>query len=416
MYKIYFKQAIAMLKQNKFISIITIAGTALAIMMIMVLIVSESIKNISVAPEVNRDRTMYIRGEIKEQKNNKGRQSNGNTSYQVYKDYLSEMKSPELISIQANAWNKSQVTTSEDLMERMPFELKSTDANFWKIMSFSFTEGSPFSEEDFKSGLKKAVVTEKTAKTLYGNQNALGKTIHIDFKPYTIVGIVKDVSQIFKYASTDIYIPYTSRSAYEQGSFQILFLAKSKKDFDTIIEEVRAAERKYNATDEEWTLKLLGPYSHAVHKMTNSLGDPDIKGNIRKIIFVLAILLIIPAINLSSFSLSRIKRRTEEIGIRKAFGAKKYVILMQVLYENLITSLIGGVVGLIFSFAVVMWLKKWLLDVGEDSSIPLETLVSFPVFLAVFLVCLLLNLLSAGIPAYRASKVNIVNSLNRNNL
>lgn len=89
---------------------------------------------------------------------------------------------------------------------------------------------------------------------------------------------------------------------------------------------------------------------------------------------------------------------------------------MQVLYENLITSLIGGIVGLIFSFAVVMWLKKWLLDVGEDSSIPLETLVSFPVFLTVFLVCLLLNLLSAGIPAYRASKVNIVDSLNRNNL
>ncbi len=63
MYKIYFKQAIEMLKQNRFISIITIAGTALAIMMIMVIIVSESIKNTSIPPENNRDRTLYLKQE-----------------------------------------------------------------------------------------------------------------------------------------------------------------------------------------------------------------------------------------------------------------------------------------------------------------------------------------------------------------
>ena len=68
MYKIYFKQAIEMLKQNKFISIITIIGTALAIMMIMVIIVSDSIKKASIPPEINRDRTMYLRYETKKSK------------------------------------------------------------------------------------------------------------------------------------------------------------------------------------------------------------------------------------------------------------------------------------------------------------------------------------------------------------
>lgn len=60
MWKLYFKQAIQMLRQNSFISIISILGTAVAIMMIMAIIVSDEIKNIDLAPEMNRSRTLYI--------------------------------------------------------------------------------------------------------------------------------------------------------------------------------------------------------------------------------------------------------------------------------------------------------------------------------------------------------------------
>lgn len=416
MYSTYFKQAVAMLKQNKFISIISIAGTSLAIMMIMVLIVSESIKNVSIAPEPNRERTMYMRYEIKKGKETKNTNINGAISYEIYKGYLSDLKEPELVSIQSNGWDKSQISTSENQMDRKAMNVKSTDANFWKIMSLSFIEGGPFSEEDFKSGLKKTVITERTAKELYGNQRALGKTINIDFKPYIIVGIVKDISPIFKFAYTDIYIPYTSKGGFEKNGFEILLLAKSNKDFQAIAEGIRAAERKFNVTDSEWNLTLLGPYNHSIYLLNTNNNEPDIKGNARKNIFIFSILLLIPAINLSSFSLSRIRKRTEEIGVRKAFGAKRYVILFQVLYENFITSLIGGIIGLILSYIIVIWLKQWLLGIDTDGTLPLETLVSLPIFFAVFIVCILLNLLSAGIPAYKASKIKIVDSLNRNNL
>ena len=108
------------------------------------------------------------------------------------------------------------------------------------------------------------------------------------------------------------------------------------------------------------------------------------------------------------------KKRTEEIGIRKAFGAKRYTILIQVLFENLITSLIGGGIGLILSYVIVFRMRDWLLDIPSGSTIPINTLISIPVLLAVFAVCLVINLLSAGIPAYRASRMKIINSLNQN--
>lgn len=414
MYKIYFKQAIEMLKQNKFISIITVIGTALAIMMIMVIIVTDSIKKTSIPPEINRDRTMYIKYEIKNSKDGKGMNSNNAISYEIYKGYLADLKKPELVSLQQDSWDKAVVTTTENEMDRMALNMKITDANFWKIMDITFTDGSSYSEADFKSGLKKAVITEETAKKLYGNANALGKTINIDFKPYTVCGIVKNVSPTFNFAHSDIYIPYTSRGGYQENGFQILLLAKSKSDFDAITEEIRATERKFNATDTQWNLTLLGPYNHSTQVLNTSNNEPDLKGNNRKMIFVLSLLLLIPAINLSSFSLSRIKKRTEEIGVRKAFGAKKHVILVQVLYENFITSLIGGIIGLILSYAVVIWLKQWLLGIESGGSLPIETFVSIPVFVAVFIVCMLLNLLSAGIPAYRASRIKIVDSLSKN--
>jgi putative ABC transport system permease protein len=300
-------------------------------------------------------------------------------------------------------------------MERLSIDLKSTDDNFWKIMSFDFIEGKPFTKEDFNSGLKKAVLTESTAKTLYGGQKIIGKTVNINFEPYTVAGVVKDVPQVFNFACSDVFIPYTSIENYEDLWFHILFLAGGKSDFEKIAAEVRDAEKKFNSVDAGQNLTLPGPYNHAAQMlMKYSEEEPDVKRNNRKIIFVLSILLLVPAINLSGFSLSRIRKRTEEIGIRKAFGAKKYVILIQVLYENFITSLTGGIIGLFFSYFVVVWLKRWMLGVDQDSTIPLETFVSLPVFIAVFFACMLLNLLSAGIPAYKASRMKIVDSLNKN--
>ena len=125
-------------------------------------------------------------------------------------------------------------------------------------------------------------------------------------------------------------------------------------------------------------------------------------------------MLLVPALNLSGFSLSRIRKRMAEIGIRKAFGAKRHVILAQVLYENLITTLIGGIAGLGLSYGAIFVMRKWLFDMPSDGSLPLNALVSGYTFAAVFAVCLVLNLISAGVPAYRASRMNIVDSLNQN--
>lgn len=415
MYKIYFKQAIAMLKQNKFISIITITGTALAIMMIMVIIVTESIKNISIAPEINRDKTMYVKNFVRNKKDpNSDYIWCGTLPYEYYKKYLSELKTPKNISAVENMWSGDKFMVKKDnTNERFLARTKMVDASYWEIMSFSFISGRPFTQEEFESGLTTAIITDQLAKKVFGNADPLGKGIEIDFKDYKVIGVVKAVPQTFQYGYGEMYIPYTSKGGYENRTYHVLSLLNDNRYQQALIDEYRAAERKFNAEDDEWNLKIQGPYTHRIAQLARySNEDPDVGKANKRMIMIFLILLLIPAINLSSFSMSRIKRRTEEIGIRKAFGAKKYVILMQVMYENFITSLIGGIIGLILSYIIVVWLKSWLLGISSDGNIPVGALISIPVFLGVFTACFLLNILSAGFPAYRASKMKIVDSLN----
>ncbi|MDR1201515.1 MAG: ABC transporter permease [Tannerellaceae bacterium] len=413
MIKIYFKQAIEMLKQNKFISLIAILGTALAIMMIMSIVVVDEIRSISIAPEGNRSHTYYIKYQRITHPNG---WNSGLVDYDICRDYLSDLSTPDDVSLFAS---ETFPVGKEGEDETVNAKVKVTDASFWKIMNFSFIEGKPFGQEEFESGITQAVVSEGLVKNLFKGQEALGQTLLVNYMPYRIVGIVKDVSPIFQSASGDVWIPATSQEGVY--GYTILMLLEDKSRLPELEREIRNVEKKYDANNTDRELRLRGPDSHRESltdgKSLTITGEEkvaELTTQYRKQLLIFLILLLVPAVNLSGLSFSRIKKRTAEIGVRKAFGAKKYIILIQVLFENLITSLIGGVVGLGLSYFAVFQLKTWLLRIPADSSLPGEAFVSFPVFAAVFIVCVLINLLSAGIPAWRASKLSIVNSLNEN--
>lgn len=412
--RVYFRQTIQILRQNMLMSTIAILGTALAIMMIMTIIVAEEIQNASVAPEVNRDRTFYITREAV--RDTAGSSWSSNVQYRTYRDNLHEMKTPECVSAFGGGSFKVSIPGQE---EKVDTWANLTDANYWRIFAFNFKEGRSYTEEEYTSGMKYVVLSEKIHREVGKGENLLGKEILLNENLYHVIGIVENVPKVFKNASADMWIPHTSTGLEDFGVNAVLLLARHSSDYAAIYDEVREIEKRYTTVNPSQTIDLPGPTNHKVFASSfygNSSDELEEHINVqrRKKIFIFTILLLVPAINLSGFSLSRIKKRMSEIGVRKAFGAKKYVILVQVLYENLITSLIGGIIGLMASYAVVFYMRDWLLGIPSDDSIPIGTLVSPWIFAAVFIVCILINLLSAGIPAWRASRMIITNSLNQN--
>ena len=103
------------------------------------------------------------------------------------------------------------------------------------------------------------------------------------------------------------------------------------------------------------------------------------------------------------------KKRYSELGVRRSFGATHRQLITQVLTENLLLSVLGGMVGLLFSYVGLFVLRGWLLKGAK--TLYADMLVSWWVFAVAFLFCLLLNLLSAYIPAYRASRKHITDAL-----
>jgi putative ABC transport system permease protein len=422
MYKIYLKQAWQMLKEDKVISIITISGTALAITMIMVIILTQRIKTTNIGPEVNRERTMYIKYTKEMGKKNQYTQINPVTNND-YKQYLNRLTTPEKISLAATWQSDVSLERSEIYY---PADVKFTDAAYWSIYSFSFIAGKPFTNEEFQSGVPVAVIGKNMARKLFNATNeATGKTFVLKKKPYRVIGIVDDVPTLCNRAYSQVWIPYTSDSDYQNpyspNGYEVIVLAKSKQDFSNIKSEVRRSEISNNPEPDEKEVRFFGPFSEEellLKEGNFNIDEPDLVTSYLKFYLTLAVLLLIPAINLSGFSLFKIINRTSEIGIRKAFGADKKTILTQVLYENFLTSIIGGIIGLLLSYAAVTLIKdrlftqkSWLPQFVGENTIPVSAFISPGVFFYVFLACVFLNLLSSGIPAWRASRLNIVDAI-----
>ena len=110
------------------------------------------------------------------------------------------------------------------------------------------------------------------------------------------------------------------------------------------------------------------------------------------------------------------------MGIRKAFGAKRSTLLREVLFENLVLTLCGGLAGWVLSWFIFSALRHntifqmLFLDIPMQSAefgMNLKMFITPTLFLVVFLCCAVLNLMVALIPAWRSLKNPIVESLNQ---
>lgn len=429
MLKQYFKQAFSMLRDNKLLSLISILGTAMAICMIMVIVITYQLRVKNYSPEDNRDRTLYVRwGGRSFSTENHG---NGYLSLRTIKECLLPMKTPEAVSFFSPIRN--QLASLPGGKEKKDCLMLFTDDVFWEVFNFDFISGSPYTKAEVASGIKKAVITATMARHLYGTTDAAGQTIMISYKPYTVCGVVKDVSTIARTAYAEVWLPYSSvptdmlaDDAWAEsitGWFHAVILARSPADFDAIGQEMNNLLARYNSSLKEYKLSLYDQPDTQLELQIKGLGavGPDKEKTILQYLLVIAILLLVPAINLSGTTLSQMRNRLSEIGVRKAFGATKGRLLVQILSENMFLTLLGGALGLVFSYIAIYLMRTWLLSnsfgsvasvFGGTPQLSVGELFNPVIFLYAFLFCLLLNLLSAGIPAYRMSQKDVVEALN----
>lgn len=431
MYKVYFRQAVQMLRQNKFFSIVYITGTGLAITMVMVLAILYYFRTGNIAPESNRNRMMFIQhGKILNKVEGQGNGSS-RLSYPTIKECFYPLQTPEAVTAILPVGEQTefiQVQGSNDVYNGL---VMGTDATFWKVFQFSFISGKSYTEEEFTSGINKAVVCESLARRLFNTSDAIGKTFLLNFEEYQVAGVVKDVPSITKYCYAEMWIPFTTRPLQIQGSkwcdfllgrMLLCILAKDPGDFDAIREEAEENCRRYSAGNPQYNFVLSGQPDTALRAWLrdDSFNSPDYTKIYLQITLVITLLLLVPSINLTGMTASRMKKRMEELGIRKAFGAQNKTLLMQILYENLFLTLLGGLIGLMISYGIIYSMKNWLLGNYDwdgsslTASIDLSPgmMINPEIFGYTLALCLVLNLMSALVPAWRVLRRPIVDAIN----
>ena len=268
--------------------------------------------------------------------------------------------------------------------------VKLTDTGFWKVFDFSFIYGQPFTDADFQSGMRTAVISEDMARRVFGKGDAVGEYIKLNYTDYRVCGVVKSPSYAMKLSYAQVWLPYTCQPAYVRdnnqwgviGPFQVAVLLPSAADADRVKLQVDEYVRKFNTLPhDDYHLVMHGqPYLYwKTLFYVNDMDDLDFFVIVRQMGLWLLMLLLVPALNLSGMISSRMERRLPEMGIRKAFGATGERLFSQIVWENLLLTCLGGIMGLILSFSMVYFAKSWLLTMLDGGTQPLPDSVQMSI-------------------------------------
>jgi putative ABC transport system permease protein len=309
---------------------------------------------------------------------------------------------------------QEKVVTYQDGV-RIEAYRKYTDGDFWQIMDFSFLEGGPFTTKDDEERNRVAVINATTRQRFFGDQAAVGRTVEIDGERFRVVGVVEDVSYLRLTPFADVWLPIGTiknevyRTAY-LGNFMAAILAPRAKDLPRIAEEYRSALARIESPDPARFTMVSGGIDTPFGQLSRMLFSQKLAENqssrlLGWLLGTAFVFMLLPTVNLVNISVSRILERASEIGVRKAFGASSRTLVGQFLVENLVLTLVGGLVGFLLA----------LLAIEAINGSGLFPYARFTLNLRVFLYGLLLTLffsvLSGVYPAWKMSRLSPVDAL-----
>ncbi len=297
------------------------------------------------------------------------------------------------------------------------------DDGFWRLFDFEFLEGQPYVKQQVDNQEPVAIINSKTRDSYFGiSSGAVGKEIELDRKRYSVIGVVeKPIGSIYS-LNGDVFLPIThlpSQALASKdlvGGFEAAFLAETPAKRQAIKDEIKQLARNYEMPEPEKFNRLFiagktFEDQYATQLMQNDK-EPEKSTRIMTWILIglLSLFVLIPTLNLINLNLSRIFERSDEIGVRKAFGATSGSILVQFVFENIILTLVGGVIG--FLFALIVF------NILNNSKALGEVVLQFnwKVFLSSVLITVVFGVISGIIPAFRMSRLHVIQALKQNQL
>ncbi len=276
--------------------------------------------------------------------------------------------------------------------------------DYLDIKLWTLKDGVCFTEEDVKKSAKVCVVGTTIVEELFGDKDfdAIGKTIRFKSIPFHIVGVLKSKGYNSWGMDQDnvIIAPYTTvmkRIAAQTYFNSINVSALSEELSDDAIEELSEILRRTHKIKEgdEDNFQIRSQ-QEMMETMTSTMTTLQ-----TVLVVAAAFSLLVAGIGIMNIMLVSVTERTKEIGLRMSVGARGIDISRQFLFESIVISLSGGVIGIVLGYLLSWGANR----IGFPATVPMwSVLVSF-------CVCALIGLVFGYIPARKAALMDPIEAI-----
>ena len=330
---------------------------------------------------------------------------------------VTDNKGSPLTMREINAWMKEDAfgriapVATESVTAKYGTETRSmtvygTTASYEDIQKLSVLVGRFLKSADEDNVSFICVINETAATELVGYADCLGEEIRLNGQRFRVVGVLKDddnsLTSVFRRGSNVAYIPYStlirisSSATPEITSFYVSAGATSTVD-GTKEQLTAKMKERFDQDEDAFSVSSQNALENAMSSVTSILAV--LLGGIA------AISLIVGGIGIMNIMLVTVTERTREIGIRKAIGASRGMILTQFLVEAVVICMLGCALGILGSWGVLRLITTVV------SGLNLSFQMSGGVVLIAVLFCFFIGIVFGLYPANKAARMAPIDAL-----
>ena len=217
--------------------------------------------------------------------------------------------------------------------------------------------GRFFTSEEVHLRRSVCLIGSEVAEKLFEDEDPLGRRIKIGAHPFLVIGVLEERGQMFGFSLDNMtLIPYSvfTKNFGSRRSFEIQVKASNPQVVDELLDELTGLMRRVRG------IEVGRPDDFSINQQSQLM---DMYRNMTQVLWIVligigSIALLVGGIGIMNIMLVSVSERTREIGIRKAIGAKRRIIMWQFLVESILISGIGVAIGIGISIALAMLIRS----------------------------------------------------------